>query len=104
VQTLLPFDINNIILKSIKKTGKILFVDEDVPGGTTAYMMQQVLEKQNGWFYLDSQPRTVTAKEHRPAYSTDGDYLSKPSAEDIFDEVYGMMREVKPDKYVDFLA
>jgi len=104
VQTLLPFDINNIILKSIKKTGKILFVDEDVPGGTTAYMMQQVLEKQNGWFYLDSQPRTVTAKEHRPAYSTDGDYLSKPSAEDIFDEVYGMMREVKPDKYVDFLV
>ncbi len=104
VQTLLPFDINNIILKSIKKTGKVLFVDEDVPGGTTAYMMQQVLEKQNGWFYLDSQPRTLTAKEHRPAYSTDGDYLSKPSAEDIFDEVYGMMREVKPDKYVDFLA
>ena len=103
-QTLLPFDINGIILQSIKKTGKVLFVDEDVPGGTTAYMLQQVLEKQNGWFYLDSQPKTLAAKEHRPAYSTDGDYLSKPSAEDIFDKVYEMMREVKPDKYVDFLA
>jgi len=104
VQTLLPFDINRLILESLKKTGKILFVDEDVPGGTTAYMMQEVVEKQKGWFYLDSQPRTLAAKEHRPAYSTDGDYLSKPSAEDIFDEVYAMMREAKPDKYPDFLA
>lgn len=104
VQTLLPFDINKIVLKSIKKTGKVLFVDEDVPGGTTAYMMQKVLENENAWFYLDSQPRTLAAKEHRPAYTTDGDYLSKPSAEDIFDEVYGMMREVNPEKYVDFLA
>ncbi|MDT8400283.1 MAG: thiamine pyrophosphate-dependent enzyme [Bacteroidales bacterium] len=104
VQTLLPFDINGVILQSLKKTGKILFVDEDVPGGTTAYMMQEVLEKQKAWFYLDSQPKTLTAKEHRPAYSSDGDYLSKPSAEDIFDEVYGIMREAKPDKYADFLA
>lgn len=104
VQTLLPFDINRLILESLKKTGKILFVDEDVPGGTTAYMMQEVMEKQKGWFYLDSQPRTLAAKEHRPAYSSDGDYLSKPSAEDIFDEVYAMMREAKPDKYPDFLA
>jgi pyruvate/2-oxoglutarate/acetoin dehydrogenase E1 component len=88
----------------LKKTGKILFVDEDVPGGTTAYMMQEVVEKQKGWFYLDSQPRTLAAKEHRPAYSSDGDYLSKPSAEDIFDEVYAMMREAKPEKYPDFLA
>jgi pyruvate/2-oxoglutarate/acetoin dehydrogenase E1 component/TPP-dependent pyruvate/acetoin dehydrogenase alpha subunit len=104
VQTLLPFDINRLILQSLKKTGKILFVDEDVPGGTTAYMMQEVVEKQKGWFYLDSQPRTLAAKEHRPAYSTDGDYLSKPSAEDIFDEVYAMMREANPDKYPDFLA
>ena len=104
VQTLLPFDINRLILESLKKTGKILFVDEDVPGGTTAYMMQEVMEKQKGWFYLDSQPRTLAAKEHRPAYSSDGDYLSKPSAEDIFDEVYDMMREAKPDKYPDFLA
>ncbi|MGM0666239.1 MAG: alpha-ketoacid dehydrogenase subunit alpha/beta [Bacteroidota bacterium] len=104
VQTLLPFDINRVILESLKKTGKILFVDEDVPGGTTAYMMQEVVEKQKGWFYLDSQPRTLAAKEHRPAYSSDGDYLSKPSAEDIFDEVYAMMREAKPDTYPDFLA
>jgi pyruvate/2-oxoglutarate/acetoin dehydrogenase E1 component len=104
VQTLLPFDINSVILGSLKKTGKILFVDEDVPGGTTAYMMQEVVEKQKGWFYLDSQPRTLAAKEHRPAYSSDGDYLSKPSAEDIFDEVYAMMREAKPEKYPDFLA
>ena len=104
VQTLLPFDINRLILESLKKTGKILFVDEDVPGGTTAFMMQEVVEKQKGWFYLDSQPGTLAAKEHRPAYSSDGDYLSKPSAEDIFDEVYAVMREAKPDKYPDFLA
>ncbi|MFO7851811.1 MAG: alpha-ketoacid dehydrogenase subunit alpha/beta [Bacteroidota bacterium] len=104
VQTLLPFDIKSIIVNSLKKTGKVLFLDEDVPGGTTAFMMQQVLEKQKGWYWLDSMPRTLTAKEHRPAYTSDGDYLSKPSAEDIFDAVYEMMREVKPDKYVDFLA
>ncbi|MDZ7737816.1 MAG: thiamine pyrophosphate-dependent enzyme [Bacteroidales bacterium] len=104
VQTLLPFDINGIIKESLKKTGRILFLDEDVPGGTTAYMMQQVLEKQNGWFYLDSKPATLSAREHRPAYTTDGDYLSKPSAEDIFDVVYSMMREAYPDKYPDFLA
>ena len=104
VQTLLPFDLESRIVKSLKKTGKVLFLDEDVPGGTTAYMMQEVLEKQKGWFYLDSEPRTLAAKEHRPAYSTDGDYLSKPSAEDIFDAVYDMMREADPAKYVDFLA
>ncbi len=104
VQTLLPFDINGIIKESLKKTGRILFLDEDVPGGTTAYMMQEVLEKQNGWFYLDSKPATLSAKEHRPAYTTDGDYLSKPSAEDIFDVVYNMIREAYPDKYPDFLA
>lgn len=104
VQTLLPFDLESRIVQSLKKTGRVLFLDEDVPGGTTAYMMQQVLEKQKGWFYLDSDPRTLAAKEHRPAYSTDGDYLSKPSAEDIFDAVYDMMREADPAKYVDFLA
>jgi len=82
----------------------VLFLDEDVPGGTTAYMMQQVLEKQKGWFYLDSDPRTLAAQEHRPAYSSDGDYLSKPSAEDIFDAVYDIMRETDPAKYLDFLA
>jgi len=99
VQTLVPFDINRVILNSVKKTNRILFLDEDVPGGTTAYMMQEVLEKQGAWNYLDSPPKTLTAKEHRPAYTTDGDYFSKPSAEDIFDMVYGMMKEAVPEKF-----
>lgn len=99
VQTLLPFDINNIIVESLKKTNRVLFLDEDVPGGTTAYMMQQVLEKQNGWMWLDSAPATLSGKDHRPAYATDGDYFSKPSAEDIFEKIYRMMREAYPDRY-----
>lgn len=99
VQTLLPFDNNKMILESLKKTNRILFLDEDVPGGTTAYMMQEVLEKQGGWYYLDSPARTLTGKEHRPAYTTDGDYFSKPSAEDIFDSIYSMMKEAVPQKY-----
>ncbi len=99
VQTLLPFDINRIILQSIKKTNRVLFLDEDVPGGTTAYMMQEVLEKQGAWNFLDSPPKTLTAKEHRPAYTTDGDYFSKPSAEDIYDVIYGIMKEATPEKY-----
>lgn len=99
VQTLIPFDINNIILDSIRKTNRVLFLDEDVPGGTTAYMMQEVLEKQGAWQYLDSQPQTLTAREHRPAYTTDGDYFSKPNAEDVFDAVYKMMKEAAPAKY-----
>jgi pyruvate/2-oxoglutarate/acetoin dehydrogenase E1 component len=99
VQTLVPFDINKMIVESLKKTNRVLFLDEDVPGGTTAYMMQEVLEKQAGWKYLDSPPKTLTAKEHRPAYTTDGDYFSKPNAEDIFDTIYAIMHEAKPDKY-----
>jgi 2-oxoisovalerate dehydrogenase E1 component len=99
VQTLVPFDRNKIIVNSIKKTGRVLFLDEDVPGGTTAYMMQEILEKHGGWNYLDSPPKTLTGKEHRPAYTTDGDYFSKPNAEDIFDAVYGMMKEAVPEKY-----
>ena len=99
VQTLVPFDMPGIILDSIRKTSRVLFLDEDVPGGTTAYMMQEVLEKQGGWNYLDSPPKTLTGKEHRPAYTTDGDYFSKPSAEDIFDAVYSMMKEAVPEKY-----
>jgi 2-oxoisovalerate dehydrogenase E1 component len=98
-QTLVPFDINKVVLQSLKKTGKILFLDEDVPGGTTAYMMQEVVEKQGGWYLLDSAPRTLTAKEHRPAYTTDGDYFSKPNAEDIFDSVYSIMKESNPVRY-----
>jgi 2-oxoisovalerate dehydrogenase E1 component len=99
IQTLMPFDLNGIILNSIKKTNRVLFIDEDVPGGTTAYMMQEIIEKQGGWNYLDSSPKTLTGKEHRPAYTTDGDYFSKPSAEDIFDAVYGMMKEAVPEKF-----
>lgn len=99
VQTLVPFDRNKMILESVKKTNRVLFLDEDVPGGTTAYMMQEVLEKQGAWQYLDSPPKTLTGKEHRPAYTTDGDYFSKPNAEDIFDVIYGMMKEAIPEKY-----
>ena len=99
VQTLVPFDRKHLILDSVRKTGRILFLDEDVPGGTTAYMMQEVLEKQGAWNFLDSPPKTLTGKEHRPAYTTDGDYFSKPSAEDIFDTVYAMMKEAIPEKY-----
>jgi 2-oxoisovalerate dehydrogenase E1 component len=99
VQTLVPFDRNRLIVNSIKKTGRVLFLDEDVPGGTTAYMMQEVLEKHGGWNYLDSPAKTLTGKEHRPAYTTDGDYFSKPSAEDIFDAVYEIMKEAVPEKY-----
>jgi pyruvate/2-oxoglutarate/acetoin dehydrogenase E1 component/TPP-dependent pyruvate/acetoin dehydrogenase alpha subunit len=99
VQTLVPFDTRGIILESLKKTSRILFVDEDVPGGTTAFMLQEVLEKQGGWHFLDSPPRTLAGKEHRPAYTSDGDYFSKPSSEDIFDAVYNLMKEAVPEKY-----
>jgi 2-oxoisovalerate dehydrogenase E1 component len=99
VQTLIPFDRNNMIVESLKKTNRILFLDEDLPGGTTAYMMQKVIEKEGGWRYLDSPPKTLSAKEHRPSYTTDGDYFSKPSAEDVFDVVYEMMKETAPEKF-----
>ncbi len=99
VQTLLPFDKNRVIANSIKKTGKVLFFDEDVPGGATAFMMQNVLEKQEAFFYLDCPPKTLTAKEHRPAYGTDGDYFSNPNEEDVFDSIYEMMHNFNPKKY-----
>jgi 2-oxoisovalerate dehydrogenase E1 component len=99
VQSLLPFDVHGKIVESLKKTSRILFVDEDVPGGTTAYMMQEILEKQGGYALLDSAPRTLSGKVHRPAYGSDGDYWSKPNAEAIFDAVYGMMHETKPAAY-----
>lgn len=99
VQTLLPFDIPNIILESVKKTSRVAFFDEDVPGGATAFMMQRVLEERGAFNYLDSQPRTITAKEHRPAYTTDGDYFSNPNAEDVFETVYEVMHEVNPKRY-----
>ncbi len=99
VQSLLPFDRHSKIVESLKKTGHIVFVDEDVPGGATAYMMQEVLEKQGGFWYLDSEPRTLTAQEHRPAYGSDGDYWSKPNAEQIFELIYELMNEVDPTSY-----
>ena len=99
VQTLLPFDIDQMIIESIKKTNRVLFADEDVPGGASAYMMQKVVEEQNAYFYLDSQPTTLAAKAHRPAYSSDGDYFSKPSVDDIVEKVYETMHEANPDRY-----
>ncbi|MCD0468646.1 thiamine pyrophosphate-dependent enzyme [Flavobacterium sp. JAS] len=99
IQSLLPFDVNKDIVKSITKTNRLLVIDEDVPGGASAFILQQILEEQNAYNYLDSKPQTLAAKEHRPAYGTDGDYFSKPSAEDIFEKVYSMMNEVNPSKY-----
>ena len=99
VQSLLPFDVHGKIVESLKKTSRILFVDEDVPGGTTAYMLQEVIEKQGGYFHLDSPARTLSGKAHRPAYGSDGDYWSKPNAETVFDMVYEMMHEVDPSTY-----
>lgn len=99
VQSLLPFDIHGKILESLKKTSRILFVDEDVPGGTTAYMLQEVIEKQGGFYWLDAAPRTLAAQAHRPAYGSDGDYWSKPNAEQVFDMVYAMLHEAEPRAY-----
>jgi pyruvate/2-oxoglutarate/acetoin dehydrogenase E1 component/TPP-dependent pyruvate/acetoin dehydrogenase alpha subunit len=99
VQSLLPFDRPGIIGESLKNTGHIVFVDEDVPGGATAYMMQEVLEKQGGFWHLDSEPRTLTAQAHRPAYGSDGDYWSKPNVEQIFELIYELMNEVDPASY-----
>ncbi len=102
VQSLLPFDRHNMILESLKKTNRIIFADEDVPGGATAYMLQQVIEKQGGYYWLDSPARTLSAQPHRPAYGSDGDYWSKPNVEDVFDVVYELMSEVDPGKYPNF--
>jgi len=99
VQSLIPFDIHFDISKSIQQTNRVVFLDEDVPGGATAYMMQQVLEKQNGYQYLDSKPITITAKDHRAAYGDDGDYFSKSNTDDIIDKCYQLMHESNPEKY-----
>lgn len=93
VRTLLPFDVNSMIVESLKKTNRIVFIDEDVPGGASAYMFQQVMEKQGGFRWLDVAPRTISAQAHRPAYATDGDYFSKPNAEDIAAVIEDMMKE-----------
>lgn len=104
VQTLLPFDLGHEIVESLKKTNRVLFVDEDVPGGASAYMLQKVLEEQGGYRFLDSAPSTLAANAHRPAYASDGDYFSKPSNEDIFERVYAIMNEADPTKYPDLFA
>lgn len=99
IQSLLPFDINHDIVKSVAKTNRLLVVDEDVPGGASAYILQQIVDEQNAYKHLDSKPETLAAKAHRPAYGTDGDYFSKPSAEDIFEKAYAIMSEANPDQY-----
>jgi len=99
VQSLLPFDINHDIAKSIAKTNRVMIIDEDVPGGASAYILNEILNTQNAYEYLDSQPKTLTAKAHRPAYGTDGDYFSKPSVEDVFEAVYLVMHEVNPSDF-----
>ena len=99
VQTLIPFDINHKIADSVAKTNRLLIVDEDVPGGATAYILDKIVNEQGAYFHLDSQPVTLASKEHRPAYGTDGDYFSKPSIEDIFDAAYNIMNEANPEDY-----
>ncbi|MES2485482.1 MAG: transketolase C-terminal domain-containing protein, partial [Bacteroidota bacterium] len=99
VQSLLPFDVNHDIVKSVAKTNRLLVIDEDVPGGGSAYILQQIIDVQDAYKHLDSKPDTLAAKEHRPAYATDGDYFSKPSVEDIFEKVYGIFNEAKPNEF-----
>lgn len=99
VQTLLPFDLDSRIVESLKKTNRVLFLDEDVPGGGTAYMLQQVLDRQGGYRWLDSEPRTLAAKEHRPSYGSDGDYYSKPNREAVFEAVYEILHEADPASF-----
>jgi len=99
VQTLLPFDLEHQIVESVKKTNRVVFLDEDFPGGASAYMMQEVLEKQGGYEHLDAQPITITARPNRSPYGSDGDYFSKPNAEDVFEVIYNMMREGEPSRF-----
>ncbi len=99
IRTLNPFDVEGVILRSLQKTNRIVFVDEDVPGGATSFMMQEVLERQGGYYHLDSEPRTVSGAEHRPAYGSDGDYFSKPNAEEIFEAVYDLLNEADPQRF-----
>ena len=98
-RTLMPFDINHSIVESLKKTNRLLVIDEDVPGGASAYIVQHILEEQKGFYYLDSEPKCLTAKAHRPAYASDGDYFSKPNAEEIFDTIYNIMKESDPNRF-----
>jgi pyruvate/2-oxoglutarate/acetoin dehydrogenase E1 component len=99
VQSLIPFDLNHDISKSIAKTNRLLIVDEDVPGGASAYILTEILKQNNAYEFLDSKPETLTAKAHRPAYGSDGDYFSKPSKEDVFEAAYGILHESDPSSY-----
>jgi pyruvate/2-oxoglutarate/acetoin dehydrogenase E1 component len=99
VQTLLPFDLGHDIVESVKKTNRLVVLDEDVPGGASSYILQQVLEEQNAYEWLDAKPLTIAAKEHRPSYGSDGDYWSKPNREEVFEKVYELMHEGEPEKY-----
>jgi pyruvate/2-oxoglutarate/acetoin dehydrogenase E1 component len=99
IQTLLPFDVKCEIKQSVAKTNRIVIIDEDMPGGASAYILQQLLDHQNIYPYLDTQPKLISAKPHRPAYAEDGDYFSKPSADDIFEEIYEIMHETNPARY-----
>jgi len=99
IQSLIPFDIQKDISKSVEKTNRLLIVDEDVPGGASAYILNEILEHQDIYQNLDSKPQMLTAKEHRPAYGTDGDYFSKPSEDDVFESVYNMFHEVDPSSF-----
>jgi pyruvate/2-oxoglutarate/acetoin dehydrogenase E1 component len=99
VQSLLPFDLNHDIVKSVSKTNRLMVIDEDVKGGASAFILDQVLNVQNAYEFLDSAPRTLAAKAHRPAYGTDGDYFTKPSTEDIFEAVYAVMHEANPKDF-----
>jgi pyruvate/2-oxoglutarate/acetoin dehydrogenase E1 component/TPP-dependent pyruvate/acetoin dehydrogenase alpha subunit len=102
-QSLLPFDINHQIVESVKKTNKLVVIDEDVPGGASAYILQKIVEEQNAFRYLDAKPLTITAKAHRPAYGTDGDYFSKPNTEEIFETILNMMHEYNPSQFPKFI-
>jgi len=99
VQSLLPFDRHHQIVESIKKTNRVIFADEDVPGGASAFMMQQVVDQQNAYRYLDSPPRTLSAKAHRPPYGSDGDYFSKPNVDDVIEAAYALMSESDPARF-----
>ena len=100
LQTLIPFDIKKMIVKSLEKTNRIVIFDEDVPSGASAYILQKIIEEQNGYMFLDAKPITITSKEHRPAYGSDGDYFSKPSSDDVFEIIYNLMHESHPDQYI----
>jgi pyruvate/2-oxoglutarate/acetoin dehydrogenase E1 component len=99
IQTLLPFDIHHSIVESVKKTNRLLVLDEDVSGGASSYILQKIVEEQGAYQYLDSAPLTLASKDHRPAYGSDGDYFSKPNSDDVFDTIYNLMSEVNPNQF-----